>query len=110
MVCIGRAPHAHSQVGKHRPHHVALGGVSFVHLMSDVPTKCSEVISEVVGEMVCFSRRVVVELYVDDVVCVLVGHLNDSNHVICWCAHKFDTFLICSDRTYPNNAFCSPSE
>jgi hypothetical protein len=33
--------------------------------------------------MVCFPRRAVVEFYVDDVVSVLVGHFNDSDHVVC---------------------------
>ena len=83
MVCIRRALGARFQVGKHRPHHAALRGVSFVHLVNATPTKCSEVVSKVIGEMVCFPRRAVVEFYVDDVVSVLVSHFNDSDHVVC---------------------------
>jgi hypothetical protein len=93
MVCIRRVPYVHFQVGKQKPRRVALGGVSFVHQTNNTLTKCSEVISKVISEMICLPRRVVMELYIDDVVCVLVSHFNDSDHVICWCDHTLNTLL-----------------
>jgi hypothetical protein len=93
MVCTRRVPDIHFQVGKQKPRRVALEGVSFVHQTKDTLTKCSKAVSEVISEMICFPRRAVVELYIDDVVCVLVSHFNDSDQVICWCDHRFNTLL-----------------
>jgi hypothetical protein len=55
----------------------------FVYLNRATLTKCGEVIFEVIGEMICFPRRTIMELHVDDVVRILICHFNDSDHVIC---------------------------
>ncbi len=74
---------ARFQVDKHKPPRAVLGRVRFVHLNRATLTKCGEVIFEVIGEMICFPRRTIMELHVDDVVRILICHFNDSDHVIC---------------------------
>ena len=73
---------AHFQVDKHRLPRAVLGKVSFTYLNRITLTKCREVIFEVIGEMICFPRRAIVELYVDDIMRILICHFDDSDHVI----------------------------
>ena len=74
---------AHFRGDKHRQPRAVLMRVSLIHLNRITLTKCREVIFEVIGEMICFSRRAIMELHVDNVVRILICHFNDSDHVIC---------------------------
>lgn len=103
---------AHFQVDRHRPPRGVLGAVSFVHLNRITLTKCREVIFEVIGEMICLPGRAIMELYVDNIMRILVCHFNDSDHVIYFRLGKNDvSYDLCRiNLTYLGNAFCSPSE
>lgn len=54
------------------------------------------------------------ELYVDNIVRILIRHFNDSDHVICLkmpvSKHNVSYDLCRVKSTYLGNAFCSPSE
>ena len=52
------------------------------------------------------------ELYVDNIVRILICHFNDSDHVICFKVGKHSvSYDLCRvNLTYLGNAFCSPSE
>jgi hypothetical protein len=91
---------------------VGLKGVSFVHLNRRKLTKCREVIFEVIGEMICFPRRAIVELYIDDIVRILVCHFDNTDHVIRFKLTRQEVSydLSCFNSTYPGNAFYSPSD
>lgn len=103
---------AHFRVDKHRQPRAVLMRVSLIHLNRITLTKCREVIFEVIGEMICFSRRAIMELHVDDIVRILICHFNDSDHVIRSKVGKHNlSYDLCRvNSTYLGNAFCSPSE
>ena len=67
---------------------MGLEEVRFVHLNRGTLTKCREVIFEVIGEMICFARRAIMELYIDDIVRILVCHFNNTDHVIRFVSSK----------------------
>jgi hypothetical protein len=88
-VYIRRVMDARFLAGKHRPYRVALKKVRYVHSIKTTLTQSCEVIFEVVGEMVDFACGVVMKFYIDDVMCILISHFNDSNHVICCSTCEF---------------------
>jgi hypothetical protein len=53
-----------------------------------VYTERGEIIFVVIGEVVAFTCRAVMELDVDDVVRVLVGHFDDADHVVRWSLYE----------------------
>jgi hypothetical protein len=84
-VCKRLVPDGRFRVRTQRLRHVLLDFYSVsVSELENLLTKITSIILEVVVEMISFPRRLVVELYIHDMIRVLISHFNHTDRIVGW--------------------------